>query len=195
MAAGTGNIVFLPADENKASIFFKKDKTYNTFDIHLPVNMLDQYGGESALMDSFLEKIHKGTSAALSAQTIAVNPAIYNTIGDIKNCRYTGLTRKIYLDSKAYELVALINETAETGVPDSGLSVSDQQRIHQAAAIIRNNLEQPCSIIDLARMVGVNQTKLKVGFKQIFSNTVFGYLQDIRMNQAKQHLLHTELSV
>ncbi|GAB3420733.1 helix-turn-helix transcriptional regulator [Niabella aquatica] len=193
--AGSGNIAFLPAAENKARIFFKKDVVYNTFDIHLPVNGLHNYAGESKLMDAFLENIQSSALATFSPNTVEITPAIYNAIQDVKNCSYQGLTRKIYLESKAYELIALINEQAESRKTDHNLNRADQERIREAAAIIRNNLERPCSIIDLARMVGINQTKLKSGFKSIFDNTVFGYLQEVRMHQAKKHLLDTQLSV
>ncbi len=194
-SAGAGNLVFLPPDENKAKIFFKKNIVYNSFDIHIPLSFLERFVGESELMDGFLEKIHNNIGAALSSHAIAVNPTIYNTIQDIQNCKYVGLTRKIYLEAKVYELIALMNEHNEKQITDYKLNAKDEACIQQAAFIIRNNLEQPCSIIDLARMVGVNQTKLKIGFKSVFGNTVFGYLQEIRMHQAKKHLLDTDMSV
>ncbi len=193
--AGTGNMVFLSAEDNKARIYFNKEVTYRTFDIHLPVTLFDVYAGESKLVDGFLKQLHADRSAQLAPHAIAVTPAIYHTIQDIRSCRYDGLTRSIYLESKAWELIALSIDVVQNQQQDVALSKADQERIHQAAAIIRNNLERPCSIIDLARMVGVNQTKLKTGFKSVFDNTVFGYLQEIRMAQAKKHLLDTELSV
>ncbi len=193
--AGSGNIAFLPAQENKARIFFKKNVVYNTFDIHLPLNLLHHYAGASKLMDAFLEKIQSKSVASFAPQTIEITPIIYHVIQDIKNCSYQGLTRKIYLEAKLFELIAMINDYAESHKNDHSLSAADQERIREAASIIRNNLEQPCSIIDLARMVGINQTKLKSGFKTIFDNTVFGYLQEVRMHQAKKHLLDNQLSV
>jgi AraC family transcriptional regulator, transcriptional activator of the genes for pyochelin and ferripyochelin receptors len=41
----------------------------------------------------------------------------------------------------------------------------------------------------------VNERKLKQGFRQIFGTTVFGYLHDHRMEQAKQMLAEQKLSV
>lgn len=191
----SGNIAFLSAEENEAKILFQKDVLYNTFDIHLPLSMLDHYAGESQIIDSFLRQIKNGVSAMFSQNKISVTPAIHNTIQDIKNCVYEGLTRRIYLESKTYELIALLHENAENQKQNNELSSADQERIHQAASVIRNNLATPCTIIELAHRVGVNQTKLKSGFKTVFGKTVFDYLQDIRMHQAKRYLLDTQMTV
>lgn len=193
--AKSGNMMFLSAEENQAKILFQKDISYNTFDIHLPLSMLDRYAGESKLMDSFIAQIHKDISGKFSKNKISISPAIYNAIQDIKTCTYEGLTRRIYLESKAYELIALLYENVENHKQNNELSAADQERIRLAASIIQDNLEKPFTIIELAHQVGINQTKLKTGFKVMFGNTVFGYLQDIRMHQAKRYLLDTQMSV
>lgn len=193
--ARSGNIAFLPAEENHAKILFEKDVSYSTFDIHLPLSVLDHYAGESEIIDRFLGQIRNSISAMFTRSNISINPAIYNTIQDIKNCVYEGLTRRIYLESKTYELIALLHESAENQKQNNELSPDDQERIHLAASVIRNNLATPCTIIELAHKVGVNQTKLKTGFKAIFGKTVFDYLQGIRMHQAKRYLLDTQMSV
>ncbi len=193
--AQSANIAFLSADENEANILFRKDVVYHTFDIHLPATLLDRYAGESNMLDGFLARMHRDESCKLSAHHIGITPAIHNVIQDIRGCAFEGLTRRIFLESKAYELIALLYESAENRRDAYPLTPADQERIHVAAELIRQNVEQPLTIHQLAREVGINQTKLKMGFKAVFGNTVFGYLQDIRMHQAKRCLLDTRLSV
>ncbi|MDH5680963.1 MAG: AraC family transcriptional regulator, partial [Spirochaetota bacterium] len=43
--------------------------------------------------------------------------------------------------------------------------------------------------------VQLNHNKLKYGFKQVFNNTIFGYLKEIRLEQARTLLLDERLSV
>lgn len=191
----SGNIMFLASEENEARILFEKETSYQTFDIHLPVSFLEHYAGASKLLDNFLALVHKDVSTGLIQNNIRISPAIYNAIQDIKGCTYEGLTRRIYLESKAYEIIALLFEHAENRKDDCELSLADQEKIHLASSIIRDNLEKPLTIIELAHQVGINQTKLKTGFRQLYGNTVFGYLQDIRMHQAKRYLLDTQLSI
>lgn len=193
--AHSGNMVFLSAEENEARIFLQKKTSYRTFDIHLPASLLEHYAGASKLLDRFLKNIHRNISTGLAKNNIRLNPSIYNVIQDIRNCTYEGLTRRIYLESKAYEMIALLYEHMENHYGGHELTIADQEKIHFAASIIRDNLEKPFTIIELAKEVGINQTKLKTGFKTLFGSTVFGYLQDIRMHQAKRYLLDTQLSI
>lgn len=193
--AMTGNISFLNPEENKAKISFNKDIAYQTFDIHLPLSILDNYSGESRAMDKFLYNIDKNLSSTLSANEIKVNARIFNTIQEIKNCSFEGLTKKIYLESKSYELMAFVHESAECPEQNGELESSDVEKIKHAARLIRENLDQPFTIIALARKVGINQTKLKKGFKTVLNHTVFGYLQQIRMDRAKRYLLDTNLPI
>lgn len=191
----SGNITFLSAEDNHAKIDFKKDIVYNTFDIHLPLNVLTKYEGESKIMDSFLNSIQKNSSAALAKNEIKISAKIFGVMQDIKNCFYKGLTRKIYMESKIYELIALSHYNLDTEKEAFNLSGSDVEKIKFAAQLIRENIDNPFTIVELARKVGVNQTKLKEGFKMVFGDTVFGYLQEIRMNKARHYLSDTSLSI
>ena len=42
---------------------------------------------------------------------------------------------------------------------------------------------------------GINEFKLKQGFKQVFNNTVFGYLSDYKLNQARELLLRGNTAI
>ncbi|WDF61571.1 AraC family transcriptional regulator [Flavobacterium sp. KACC 22758] len=191
----SGNITFLSAEGNHAKIDFKKDIIYNTFDIHLPLNVLTKYEGESKVMDSFLNNIQKNSSNALAKNEIKISAKIFSVIEDIKNCFYRGLTRKIYMESKVYELIALSHHNLDIEKQSRNLAGDDVEKIKFAAQLIRENIDNPFTIVELARKVGVNQTKLKEGFKTVFGDTVFGYLQEIRMNKARHYLSDTSLSI
>lgn len=190
----SGNLVY-DAENGNAQIGLIKDVTYNTFDIHLPVSFLNEYAGENKLLDHFLEQIQKGRSTFLSDNRVLVNPKIFSTINDMKNCLYSGLTRRIYLESKILELVALSIDSIENNTSKFKLTAYERGRILETAQTIRQHIAQPYTIVDLANMAGINQTKLKQGFKELMGNTIFGYLQEIRMEQAKRYLLDTDLPI
>lgn len=61
-------------------------------------------------------------------------------------------------------------------------------RIKEARDILLKNMMDPPSLKELARKVGTNEFKLKIGFKNVFGNTVYGYLTDYRLNKARQLL-------
>jgi AraC-like DNA-binding protein len=193
--AMSGNITYLSAEENKAKISFNKGHTYQTFDVHLPLTFLSAYAGESKAIDTFLTRISKNNSTTFSPNHVKVNPRIYSAIQAIKKCTFEGLTKKIFLESKIYELVAFVHEFSESENPVLRLTTSDEERIKYSAVLIRENLNNPLTIIELARRVGINQTKLKSGFKLLFGTTVFSYLQETRMQMARELLLDTNLSI
>lgn len=191
----SGNITFLSPEQNQAKISFDKDICYQTFDVHLPFSFLTAYAGESKVMDTFLNSIDKNRSAVLSPQEVNVSPRMQSIIQAIRNCTFEGLTKRIYLESKIYELIAFTHEGSSADDMGYQLTRADEERIKYAALLIRENLSNPFTIVALAREVGINQTKLKHGFKAVFGNTVFGYLQETRMNMARKLLLDTTLTV
>ncbi|QEC78985.1 helix-turn-helix transcriptional regulator [Mucilaginibacter ginsenosidivorax] len=94
----------------------------------------------------------------------------------------------IYFEAKALELLFLKLEqvAALAGQPaKSFLKIHDLDRIYQAKSIVEENLLNPCSLIELAHKVGLNDFKLKKGFREVLGTTVFGYLYDLRMDKAK----------
>jgi AraC-like DNA-binding protein len=94
----------------------------------------------------------------------------------------------IYFEAKALELLFL--ELEQVGAlagqsENSFLKEHDLERIHRAKTMVEENLLNPCSLIELAHKVGLNDFKLKKGFREVFGTTVFGYLYDVRMDKAK----------
>ena len=57
------------------------------------------------------------------------------------------------------------------------------------------DIEHPPSLMMLAKLSGLNDYKLKRGFRQVFGSTVFGYLRTYRMEQARQLLLERKMTV
>jgi len=71
----------------------------------------------------------------------------------------------------------------------------DQKAFHQAAHIIEQNYEEPPTIPELCKMVGLNEYKLKIGFRAIYGKTIYEYAHDIRMKTARVLLENYELTI
>ncbi|EPB65868.1 hypothetical protein ANCCEY_15057 [Ancylostoma ceylanicum] len=67
----------------------------------------------------------------------------------------------------------------------------DVEKIHQAKLIVDTDISSSVSLIELAHMVGLNDFKLKKGFKEIYGTTVYNYLYELRMQEAKKRLLNS----
>jgi AraC family transcriptional activator of pyochelin receptor len=107
------------------------------------------------------------------------------------HCPYQGLTQRLYVESKALELISLCLDPLLSDVPPhrSSLKSDEIDRIFYAKDILLSRITNPPTLLELSRQIGLNDRKLKQGFRQVFGTTVFGYLYSYRMQQAQQLLL------
>ena len=164
------------------SLSFTKDRFLNLAENNGEVlNRLgEQVAGNKIV---FLNKDHN--------QPITTN--MLRILTDIRNCQFKGGIKKLFLQSKIFELLALQCEQYERAGSNNGpatlISTADREKIYYARDLLLNTVQQPPSLQDLSRKSGLNEFKLKTGFKKVFDNTVFGYLNDYRLDQARQLLL------
>ena len=146
-----------------------------------------------------LKHLIRPSGSACYKRAGETSPMMYALLQQILQCPYKGLTKRMYLESKAIELLALLMEE-ETGIHQGDdqaalLDLSYRDRIHYAQEILLKNLTDPPSLMELARQVGMCDYNLKRGFKEIFGTTVFGYLRDRRLEKAQQLLLEPWMTV
>ncbi|KAM3090863.1 helix-turn-helix transcriptional regulator [Phormidesmis sp. 146-35] len=139
-----------------------------------------------------VSQIHSATYSTSGT----ITPSMKLAIEQIFNCPFQGLTKRIYLESKCLELIALkLDQLSEVQLSSPSLKSDERDRIHQARDILIQRVACPPSLIELARQVGLNDRKLKQGFRSVFGTTVFGYLYEYRMQQAAQLLMNKHISV
>jgi AraC-like DNA-binding protein len=106
----------------------------------------------------------------------------YNLNPQIKNLYYKG---------KGYELLSLyFNRSEDPNAEQCPFLVDEENvlKIRKAKEIIIANMAEPPGLEELAEKVGLSLKKLKLGFKQIYGDTVYGYLFDYKMDYARQLL-------
>jgi len=117
--------------------------------------------------------------------------AVRSVVQQIIDCPLMGVTKRLYLQGKVFELMALQLDrmvSHETTNSSGALRADTIARICYAAEILRSQLEQPPSQAELARRVGVAYCTLHKGFRAVFGVTPFAYLTQQRMKQAEQLL-------
>ena len=157
--------------------------------------MTDQHDRIPTGMPGIVNKADEKLYYHASITTPIVNMAVHQ----ILNCPYQCPLKRLYLESKALELIS--HNLAQFVSPEStlknhsALRPDDIERIHHAREIISRDLENPPMLLELARLVGLSHTKLNRGFREIYGTTVFGYLRKIRLEQAKLLLEKQRMSV
>lgn len=75
------------------------------------------------------------------------------------------------------------------------LTKSDNQKIRKAKAYLDESLQSRLSVEDLAAAVGINRNKLFYGFKFLTGQTVFQYLQEMRLKHSYELLVNTNMEI
>jgi len=143
----------------------------------------------------FSENILLGKSDLLSRNWGVIDYSIEQVIRQIINCNYSTELKKMFLLSKSIELLVLSAESYSYSVDKAEVFVknkSDKEKIIAVRDLINENLNNPLNLNQIANRIGLNEYKLKRGFKEVFNTTVFGYLTDQRLNLAMQYLKDTQ---
>ncbi len=150
------------------------------------------------VLQHFGSLVRLGQPSTLSPHNLYIDGAMVQTIEQIRNCPYTGGIKQLYLFSKCLELLVLqadAHHKAQSQYSRFLKSGSDKESILYAREYLLNHMEQPPTLTDLARIAGINTFKLKNGFKEMFGNTVFGYLTDKRLEMAAAAIARNEKSI
>ena len=173
-----------------------KEKDCSFFELMLSESFFEHlYTEESEFLLRFRDR-SSGNAPSLEF-TAAMTPAMYGLIQDMRQSPYSGHLKGLFLEAKAIELFLLqIKQLDQQDQkPGSKLKPADIERLHAIRDFITTHFDQHFTITDLARKAGINQMKLKSGFRELFGTTVFGCLNDARMGKAKQLLIEEKLFV
>jgi AraC family transcriptional activator of pyochelin receptor len=169
-------------------------------DIHLdPATFQGMIGHHHDSLSSEVQRLVAGDETLPFSRKRSITPAMQRALQQILHCPFQGVIKQLHLESKSLELIALWLEQAIEDAPSplamKVLNGDDRDRIHAAKAILQRQFHNPPSLQALARQVGLNDCTLKRGFRQEFGTTVFGYVGDLRMEQACYLLLQGDLKV
>jgi len=126
----------------------------------------------------------------------ALSPNMHYIASQLLNCPLQGKNRALFMESKALEILALqLEKLQDHPIATVPIKRYDIEKIHEARHLLFESMEEPPSILELAVKVGINDFKLKQGFKKIFNNTVYGTLREHRMETARIRLLEGDTTV
>ncbi|WP_238535455.1 AraC family transcriptional regulator [Paenibacillus dendritiformis] len=190
----TGNVLYLEDievyEEKKAG------HRHQLLEIRLSPDELFRYAGDTAekqKMETWLRR-HRGR-----IDRYPDSPAIRKCVLDLLQCTYQGTMKRLYMESKAMEFIALFGEADGldvTGGPrQRSLSRDDIIKLREARQLVLDHCEQPLSIRQLARQSGLNEFKLKTGFRELFGMTVFELVRKERMEKALRYMEADRMNV
>lgn len=123
--------------------------------------------------------------------TRPISPAMSVVLSQILETKLHESIQTLYFKGKVYELLSLFFNKSEDADMEQCPFLMDEEnvrKIRKAKEIILNQMTEPPTLQELSAEIGLNIKKLKEGFKQIYGDTVYGYLLDHKMNEARSML-------
>lgn len=182
----------------KLQIYYDSD-FIKLFVIYIPEKVyFDICGTNSLVQQKFNAKADSKNVNTLFDQNLTIDFLLRTCLSAILKCNYEDSLKSIFLFSKVVEIIVLQLESYKNSLDDKKTYIKtdyDKERILYAKDYLLKNIENPPSIKQLARVSGINEFKLKKGFKELFSQTVYEYLSDVRLDLAKNDLLESKKSI
>tara|TARA_B100000780_G_scaffold44874_1_gene27934 strand:- start:95 stop:979 length:885 start_codon:yes stop_codon:yes gene_type:complete len=127
-----------------------------------------------------------------------INPSMAVVLSQILSSNIHESMKALYLKGKVYELLSLyFNKNEDTDIEQCPFLIDEDnvRKIRLAKEIILKNMSEPPTLQELSEEIGLSLNKLKEGFKQLYGDTVFGYLLDHKMEEARRMLASTNYNV
>lgn len=99
--------------------------------------------------------------------------------------------KALYIKGKVYELLSLyFNKSEDPSVEQCPFLVDEEnvRKIRKAKEIVLERMTDPPSLENLAVEIGLSLKKLKEGFKELYGDTIYAYLLDHKMEEARRML-------
>ena len=171
--------------------------THRIFSVYaLPEKMIELFAGYLEEMAPFAEKLAKEEPFVLHAPVRGLTNELKYFFDNFWAKTLPLSVGRLYFESRVMELLAnQCHLLLEAPVRQPVIGKADLGKIYQARDIILRNLSSPHSLTELSRQVCLNEFKLKKYFRQVFGLSVFAFVQEERLKQAKQLIFEGEKNI
>lgn len=195
MTANQQSIFYQRELEGEYILFPGEESAF--FEIEIPRPVFDSLIMEDSLfLRDFSRQLQTPRHHLWPGYSMHITQQMHFIIAQMRDTTYTGQMKKLFLEAKMIELFLLqVNGYDQELQHKVSLRKQETDALYAAKAYIEQHFAEDCSILFLAMQVGINQKKLKEGFRVLFGHTVFGYISHVRMEKAKQLLLDEHKTV
>jgi len=193
---GQFNILYTPATQYQQQ--FEKGKKYCIYEIHFDRSYLENLAAYFSFMPEFLMKADLGLPATLNTIHAHVTPRMMADLHHMLHSPYTGDVKVAYLEALWTKVLlqAVTRLTpARNMMHEVRLQPHELNKLKEAWQYLLHNLDHPGTVKELSYTIGLNDFKLKKGFKQLYGVTIFEFLIQARMEKARQLLQETDMTV
>ncbi|KAA9338618.1 helix-turn-helix transcriptional regulator [Hymenobacter busanensis] len=140
---------------------------------------------------------HEQSFMSLPA-AVAARPVIRQLLEQLRQCPYSGVLKRMFIEGRFLDLFAEQQRQyrqVHHARASAALPHAQHELFHAIRAYLDAHYAAPPTLLELARLFGINDFKLKKGFKEVCGTTVFGYIAEKRLTEARALLETTALPV
>lgn len=150
-----------------------------------PEHLVELVGNVSAKLKNSLLTDRSDPGSGTLLIGFPLSAPLGQVANDVLTCSLAdGELRRIYMRGKALEALALAMDTVARLPPALRLTQRDRAAIAEARRLIDNSPGEPWTIVSLAVAVGLSESKLKIGFREIVGISTRVYLRQVRIERA-----------
>ena len=156
-------------------------------------NLIDRH---SILHEDFVREIERGNYTSFTDEDFFVTLEMRRVIDDIIHCRQEGEFKRIHTEARILELLMYqLEQLGGNGHEQEVIKGDDIFKLEQAREVLNHRYTAPPTQKELSREVGLNEFKLRRGFKEYFGITVYDFITRLRMEKAKKLLIDEHRSI
>lgn len=143
------------------------------------------------LHERFKQRAVLRNQVSMWDEDLAATAGMLDTIEKLRKAEEKQEVKQIYTTAKVLELIMLQFEQFTLAVkkqPEE-MRPDDLLKLEEARSILTQQYANPPTQKKLSKMVLLNEFKLRNGFKHYFGTTIYNYITQLRMEEAKRLIL------
>lgn len=188
------NFFFLPEVRGTLNYRSKRKVTEIMFDRQV---FLQKFAAELPLFKDFGVAVENNQAAVLFEQAQRISPELKKILFSLMNCNLHPDLRPAYIEHKVKELMLLALNQADFYVGDKlfDTNLSDDEKLIQIKVWIDEDVLKHAKIAEISKRFGINEFKLKNGFKKHYGLSVMRYIKNTQLQMAYELLSEGQRSV
>ncbi|MEO2050133.1 MAG: AraC family transcriptional regulator [Allomuricauda sp.] len=149
---------------------------------------------EGEIFSSLLHELVNPSDHYVEGPQFYMTPDMDRIVDSVFNMKYHGKTKMMFFRSQMTALLShFFGQLAL--LQTEKINTTERDKLYMAKELLLNNLDNPPSLTELSRQIGLNSYTLKKNFKELFGLPVFKYLQNERLKTAHDLIRNQEATV
>ena len=149
---------------------------------------------EGELFGEMLDQLVNPLDHYVEGPSFIMTPEMQTIVDSLFNIQYEGKTKMMFFRSQITTLLShFFGQLAS--LKTEKIKTQERLKLNHAKDILIKNIDNPPSLSEISKQIGLNTFKLKKDFKEFFGVPVFKYLQNERLTLAHKMIRNQDATV